>query len=147
MRLVILDADGVPDPSAIGTSGSRRLYGLPPPVCVTLSKHILIVSRPLEGIVWDAVRKINQTRKALSAQSCRAPPILEKRNPARRGMRPGIPATHFSIGVCSLLGSSTCLALMSLFHALNTVSGFHGPHENAMTHAIGSYLSRSDGRR
>ena len=67
MRLVILDADGVPDPSAIGTSGSRRLYGLPPPVCVTLSKHILIVSRPLEGIVWDAVKKINQTRKALRA--------------------------------------------------------------------------------
>ena len=71
MSLIAHDADGVPDPGAIGAHGCGCLCGLNG-VCVTPSKLALISSCALEeeGIVGNAVGKINQTRKALYVQSC-----------------------------------------------------------------------------
>ena len=59
-----LNADGVPDPGAVGAPGGRGLNGFTR-VCILLSKHALISTRALKSFACDAVGEINQTRKAL----------------------------------------------------------------------------------
>ena len=67
MSVVALDAAVVPDPGGVGTPSCRGLHGLQR-ICVALSKHARISSRPLEGIDGDTVGNIDRTpdRRPLS---------------------------------------------------------------------------------